>query len=426
MFNMSKPTRILITLVALALLAALAVPTSAQGDTGYPLAAITGGNIYLYGFGDAPQQVTETPAQNTLSLAWSPNGQVLAFTRWDENYTLALWVYDQPAGGAPVQAASGLLSGLPVTFSAENQLVYAVDTGQFEQTQGGVGGSIADVYTLDPSAGAAPQQIGSIVFGVGCGGGSSSPADWRYWTEAGTGPGGASSIFALTPQGLVYTTRCTGRGVALLNIQTGESTVLDDTLGNAAVSPDGSRLAGVVEGGQIVVIDLTTGQSTPLVAASGADQVAWAADGASLFYSTRQDTGQTLPATTDEQQQLAQALGIIDPSTLQMPVMAVSLHRIDPASGGDTTLYTAESYAIGRIIPTPDGQTVLFSEIPNLQMWVQQVISGQINPMADVGQQQLDTVPVTLFALNLSDGAVTAIGTDLNQAVLNNAVYSGS
>ena len=180
-------TRFVMLLAALALLAPFAT-ASAQGETSYPLAAISGGNVYLYGFGDAPQQVTESPAQNTLSMAWSPNGQYLALTRWDENYALALWVYDRQAGGAPVQVASGLISGLPVTFSADNQLVYAVDTGQFEQTDGGAGGSIAGVYTLDPAVGT-PQQIGTLTFGVGCGGGSSSRADWRYWAEAGTGPG---------------------------------------------------------------------------------------------------------------------------------------------------------------------------------------------------------------------------------------------
>ena len=416
-------TRFVMLLAALALLAPFAT-ASAQGETSYPLAAISGGNVYLYGFGDAPQQVTESPAQNTLSMAWSPNGQYLALTRWDENYALALWVYDRQAGGAPVQVASGLISGLPVTFSADNQLVYAVDTGQFEQTDGGAGGSIAGVYTLDPAVGT-PQQIGTLTFGVGCGGGSSSPADWRYWAEAGTGPGILHAVFALTPNGLVYSTRCTGGGVALLNTQSGESAVLSDTLGNAAVSPDGTRLAGVADG-QLTVIDLTSGASTPVAAQPGADQVAWAADGASLFYSTRQETGRTLPATAEEQQQLAQALGASDPSLLQFPVMTVGLYQVVLADGAVSTLYLAESYAIGRIIPTPDGQAVLLSEIPNLDLWVQQVTSGQINPMADVGQQQIDTVPVTLFALSLVDGSVTAVGTDLNQAVLNTGAYSAS
>ncbi|WP_119069075.1 hypothetical protein [Aggregatilinea lenta] len=416
-------TRFVILLAALALLVPFAT-ASAQGGPSYPLAAISGGNVYLFGFGDAPIQVTGTPAQNTLSMAWSPSGQYLAFTRWDENYALVLWLYDQQAGGAPVQVASGLTSGLPVTFSADNQLVYAVDTGQFEQSEVGPGGSITDVYTFDPATGT-PQQIGTFTFGVGCGGGSSSPADWRYWAEAGTGPGIAHAVFALTPEGLVYSMRCTGSGVALLNMQSGASTVLSDTMGNAVVSPDGMRVAGVADG-QLAVIDLATGQSTPVASQPGTDQVAWGADGTSLFYSTRQETGRTLPATPDEQQQLAQALGASDPSMLEFPVMTVGLYQVALADGTESTLYISEAYAIGRILPTPDGAAVLFSEIPNLDLWVQQVISGQINPTADVGQQQLDTVPVTLFALSLVDGSVTAVGTDLNQAVLNTAAYGGA
>ncbi len=105
--------------------------------------------------------------------------------------------------------------------------------------------------------------------------------------------------------------------------------------------------------------------------------------------------------------------------------MTVGLYQVALADGTESTLYISEGYAIGRILPTPDGAAVLFSEIPNLDVWVQQVTSGQINPMADVGQQQLDTVPVTLFALSLVDGSVTAVGTDLNQAVLNTAAYGG-
>jgi len=401
-------------------------PAAAQGDGSYPLAAITDGYVMLYGFGDGPQQVTQEPAQNTLDLEWSPNGEYLAFTQWDANYRLGLWLSGRDAR-PPIQVASGLMAGLPISFTADNHLIYAVDTGQFSQEPAaGVpgGGVVVEAYRLDPGANAEPQAIGSFVYGAGCGGGSSIPADWRYWAEAGTGPGIAANVLALTPSGLVHSTACMGRGVALLNLKTGEDVLLHETLGGVVVSPDGARVAGTGPEGQVMVVDLATGDVTAFSAAPGVDLLAWAADGQSLFYSTRQQTGESLPASAEEQEQLAQALGMIEPSAAQMPVMSVSLNQLDLASGESTTRYVAEAYAIGRIVPTPDGQTVLFSQIPNLHDWVAQVLNNTIDPMMDVGQQQLASVPVTLFALNLADDSVAGVGIDLNQAALNPAAYA--
>lgn len=422
---MLKRTRTYLPWLVAALLL-VAAPAAAQGDVSYPLAAVTEGHVMLYGFGDGPQQVTQEPAQNTLDLEWSANGEYLAFTQWDVNYSLGLWLSGRDAR-PPIQVASGLMAGLPISFTADNRLIYAVDTGQFsEQPAAGApgGGVVAEVYSLDPGANAEPQAIGRFVYGVGCGGGSSIPADWRYWAEAGTGPGIAASVLALTPSGLVHSTACVGRGVALLNLETGEDVLLDEHLGGAVVSPDGARVAGTGPDGQVMVIDLATREATAFSAAPGVDQLAWAADGQSLFYSARQETGESLPASAEEQEQLAQALGVVEPSAAQVPVMSVSLHQLDLASGENTTRYVAEAYAIGRIVPTPDGQTVLFSQIPNLHEWVAQVLNDAIDPMMDVGQQQLASVPVTLFALNLADDAVAGVGTDLNQAALNPAAYA--
>ena len=86
-----------------------------------------------------------------------------------------------------------------------------------------------------------------------------------------------------------------GRGVALLILKTGEDVLLHETLGGVVVSPDGARVAGTGPEGQVMVVDLATGDVTAFSAAPGVDLLAWAADGQSLFYSTRQQTGESRP-----------------------------------------------------------------------------------------------------------------------------------
>jgi hypothetical protein len=420
----------LIGLLALALIA-FGLPVRAQESAPpLPLAAIQNGDLWLFGLGAGPQQVTSAGVlQNNASLTWGPQGNTLAFTMPNPDGTLSLMLTDR-AGSEPVQLASGVAFGFPISFTAEGEILYAVSTQQYvEGAVNGGAGEVIELYTVAPQVGAAPELIGSLTFGVGCGGGSSIPADWMYWTETGTNPGGSSLVLALTPHGLVHSINCTGVGTALLDLASGESTPLGTDLGAVKVSPDGSQVVGVNNAvpwqgtGQTVQVDVATGTVTTLSTSGTPDQLVWSADGGSVFYSTRRESGETVAMTPEQQQQVTEALGLMEPVTL--PLWTASIHRLDLAIGQDTELYSTGAYAIGRMLPTPDGSALIFSQIPNLEAWAQTLASGQIADIwSQEGQAQLlGTVAVDLLRLDLNSGAVDPVGTGMQQAALIAAAY---
>jgi hypothetical protein len=412
-------------MLAFALLVLTALPVSAQGSL--PFAAVTQDQVILYGLSDTPQAIT-APGQfsNYFDLAWSPDGNTLALVVSDADFNSPLLVSDR-AGSPPITLVSKVISAFPLSFTADGQILYAVDTGEFIQRPDQPGGVLVNVFSSAPTVGATPTLVGRFEWIVGCGGGSSIPAHWRYWEEAKTGPGGSSLILALTPFGLVHSMNCTGVGTALLNPATDADVELGEQLGWARVSPDGTKVVGIsrenayAESGQLVVVDLATQTTTALPTAAPVvpDLVTWGADGSSVFYSAIQKVSD-VPGTPEGQQKLAEAIGYLEPTTL--PVNEAAIHRLNLSDNADTQIYAGDAFAVGRMIALPGGNALLFSLIPNVDDWVAGIVDGTIEAWAEDTPQRY--FQVELYYLDLASGAASLIGQDLSQVAFNTGAYS--
>src|SRR6185436_19747777 len=119
---------------------------------------------------------------------------------------------------------------------------------------------------------------------------------------------------------------------------------------------------------ELVLIDLETRNLTAVTTAAEPDHLAWLADG-SLFYSTQTQKGVLGENLTAEQK--ANIVKVFGSSDLQVPSNEVSIHKLNPTTGDDQVIYTASAYAIGRMAVTKDGQALVFSQIANLDKWLE-------------------------------------------------------
>lgn len=418
----------MLSLAALLLLI-VAAPVWAQESPMLPLAAINeDGQVVIAGPDQEPVSLAGLETFRRFDhLTWSPDGTLLAFVVQDDN-GFHLMITDR-AGSAPVRLVERVTPLMSISFTQDGQLVYTQGSGEMVDTGTGMGGEKLNVYTIAPQAGAIPMLLGSFVFGSGCGGGSSIPLHWRYWTETESGTSNSPLILELTPFGLLHSTNCRGVGTALLNLTTGTDTEIGTSLGWVAVSPNGAQAVGISKewshalAGSLMLVDLATLNVSTLVAVSDRviDQVTWgAARSGAIFYSTQAETGQVIPTTPEEQQKFGEIIGTGGPDTF--PVYAVTIHRFTLADNLDVQVYQGSAYAATRLTPLPDGSALIFSQIPNLERWIALVV----DPTFDIstpegGQQALAATAVELYSLNLADGSVTLIGTGLNRAAVNTA-----
>lgn len=403
-------------LIALAVLGNSALAQNA----GVPFAAIQNGNLTLFDANGAMTAISSPANRGFLNLVWSPDGSKIAYIVYDEQYQTRLMVADTASGQATMLDTGPLEAGFPVTFTTEGNILYASPSGDPANPAPEYR---VDIKRIQPQAGAQPEIIANVAHGVGCGGGSPMPTDWQYWTE--TGFGGDPLALAMTSVGLLHSTSCSGVGLALLNLDTNEDTPIGENLGRIAVSPDSTKAAAVrtqfADTGPIrslVTIDLTTLAVTELQTPAQPDQVAWGADSRLLYSSIERGTAANLfNGLSDEQRQrINTSLGYELPAD-SVPFNRISIHQFDPASSQDTTIYTGDAFAIGRMRVTADGSALLFSQIPNPDRWIQGLAEGTLDIMADAdGRLQRAAVPITLYRLNLDgDGTPALVGEGIEQ-----------
>jgi hypothetical protein len=361
---------------------------SAQSVATPPVAAVTGGQLTLYGLNGGAQTVTSGSISN---LVWSGDGQHLALTVWNGQSTL---MRTDRHGSAPVTVAQSV-SYFPATFSADSsRILYAVDGSSDETTNvNGVPQLPVRIYSQDVNGGEA-TVIGEFLFGIGCGGGSPFPMDMVYNTE--TGFSGRALTFAHTDAGILYSANCAGIGLGLFNTSTGESSLLSGDATRAALSPNGSQVAAIING-SIAVFNLASGGQQTISTGYAADQIGWR-DNSMLVYSARHLMDSPLPLSTEEAQALANRYGM---SSDDVPRYNVSIHQLS-LSGGETQLYRGPGWAVGRMFVSQG--TLYFSLVPNGEAWVEALATGQ---------NEWNAVTVTLFQLT---GSALEAGSDVGQA----------
>jgi hypothetical protein len=165
-------------------------------------------------------------------------------------------------------------------------------------------------------------------------------------------------------------------------------------------------------GNTLSFVNSEKGPYTQIQPAAVPDQVGFGLPGSSeIFYSSRKAIGPTpLPAG------IADILGGI---FFQMPTSyEVSLHRFSLRTGVDDTLYTAQAYGIGRIALTADGGTVIFSQTPNPDVWVQALADKRL-ATADLTTGAGTFAQTDVYALSLADNSVVKLGQNWDQLALN-------
>jgi hypothetical protein len=423
----------LLIMCALSLTGVLSVQaqTTLQ-DVPLQAAGLWQNNLYVYGPLDTLSLITNEPG-NFKNPVW--HGNTLAYLQLDENYLGDLWVSVDMQ--APVLLAADLDTLYPISFTSDGLLLYAMVNPNNNTNSGN--DYLFDLFTIAPVSGAVPILIGSFgneEMAIGCGGGSSLPTDWQRWEEVGFG--GQSVVLQMTAYGILHSMDCVGERTGLLDLATGRDVELGQSFAIAALSPDGSMLAGRIgnraatESAQLATIDLSNFTVQTYETADIPDQVAWSADGASLFYSTQQMLDTLIPVTDSEREALRNS-GVIEPvspSTVGFPTFSVGIRRFDLASGDDSIIYqgSEDVFSIGRMFGLADKDVLVFTQIPNLQAWITAIAAGQFNSNGDVNsrQEQIATVPVSVFALNLGTQQLTTINVGVNLYTPNIAAISPS
>lgn len=408
---MSRSTPLwLLPVVLVVQVLALSLTQNAQAqDDSFELAALQNGVPLLANASGAAQPIPAPPG-DIVSMAWSPDGQKLALVVRDENYRYRLFV-SGPGMSAAIPLDSGnRVQPLGATFAPDGTILYAAGCQPSQ-----VPGCIVDLRRIAPEADAQPVTLGQFEYPVLSGGGAPNPSIYQLRRET-TYP-----ALQWTPLGIVHVYA----GAFLLNPATGE----DRLLGNFnpfVVSPDGTMAASVrypVEVGQdiysLVLIDLATGAVTDLPTLEQPDRVAWALDG-SIIYSTRTPVrditagmSETDRTTVDEA--LVCSLGTVSFCRLLTTANTVRIQRLDLVTGVETTRFTGDAYAVGRMQEAADGSLV-FSLIPNIDAWAQAIVSGQLDPMSDTFDEESRAfVPITVYSLAADETTAVQVGTNLEQ-----------
>ncbi len=209
-----------------------------------------------------------------------------------------------------------------------------------------------------------------------------------------------------------------GERTALLNPDTQETIELGDHFGSVRLSPDRSRLVGLLYGDNptLGTLDLSTQAVQTYDTAMTPDQVAWSSTSAEVFYTVREARDEALPMTPEEQEVVNRSFGVPG-EVFAFPEYTVQIHQLTLMTGADTTLYSApvNTASIGRLFINRQ-HTLIFSQIPNLQDWIAAMAAGRFDPSspADSTALQLATVPVTVLNLNLGTADLLTIGSNVN------------
>jgi hypothetical protein len=180
------------------------------------------------------------------------------------------------------------------------------------------------------------------------------------------------------------------------------------------------RLAGR-SGDQIIVTDLDAMTDFSFRPNERAELLAWDRDG-NLFYTVREESVDLLVGTNEEERAAIREALYEAPDTLL--AYNVSIRYVDVTSGAEEILYEAYAYGIGRILPNPYRDELYFSQIPNLEEWIEYVASGATDLSNYASVEWFGPIQTSLYRLDLNTRQVELIGTGLNQATINFAAMS--
>ncbi len=363
--------------ILLMLLAALGSAAQAQDNGGDvpPFASVEQGVLILNdSLGEARDVFS---AHNFQHLAWNAEGTKLAFILRDRDYVASLGVVDAASSEVILFQTERLEYGFNLNWTLDGRILFATYSPANEPVAGGA--YLVDIQAVMPETGAIPEVLGSFEFGTGCGGGSPLPADRVYWSET-SGFRGFFLTLTDTPYGILHSLNCGGVGVGLLDPATGETITIAPNFAKVVASPDRSHAVGVEldfedhSVSRTLVYDLHTLEAVEVSLAGEPDQIMWSSDGENLYYSTRTPGDNLIAGLTDDQRLF---LNELFGSTMEeVPSYVAAIRRVHLTANTDEILYQGNAYAIGRIVET--GGTLYFSQIPNLDVWLEKLLNGDV------------------------------------------------
>lgn len=339
----------------------------------------TDGEVYLASVDRMPGQaitadVTVTLTEDTLSFLqynhlygyyrWSPDGTQVAFLDGQEHRLLATDV----RGSAPVVLAENLALLYPPTWSPDGtEIAYVTPTDAMNNNN-----QVMAIYAVPaPLNGAAgsPRLVATFEQGVGCGGASFDPSDALRERQVGY-MGNPLTFTWLNDGSILFSNHCSGLGLARLDLTTGVTTVISPDVARVALSPDQSRIAGIIfdanrQNTTLVVVDLRGGEPQTVALDFLPDQVAWAADGVSLYTSSR-----TLLEWVGDPTSGGPAAG----------EYTVRLWQVEPATGAAQELAQYTAHSIGTMTAAPGGTGLVYTVIGSARTSVTGLENGQIIP----------------------------------------------
>ncbi|MCU0498473.1 MAG: hypothetical protein MUF87_14070 [Anaerolineae bacterium] len=365
----------LVLLLALLFLSLFTV--NAQETTLPAFATVENDQLVLY---DAEGNRSEivSAANGFRDPIWSPDGSRVAFLMFNAEFSPQLGIVEVATATHFLLDAPLLDSTFNPSWTSDGRLLY-VAQNQDEESPDPMA-LMADMMVIEPAPDAQPEKLGSFGLGIGCGGGSTLPADWIYWEET-NGLGGFFLPLVETDFGIVHSTDCGGEKLALFDPASGTSTVLVEKFAKAVVSPDRTRVVGLELNyddrslSRTLIYDLATAEIRDLGLDVEPDQVRWSADGNSLYYSVQiYDRNLTDDLTDEQKNQLSTDLGY---EMFEVPGNRVEIYQISVDGGASTLIYNAPAYAIGRIIDTASG--LYITQIPNMDGWLQALTDGTLS-----------------------------------------------
>lgn len=334
-----------------------------------PLAHMFMQDVFLATLNDIPgRSITANPQVERRYLAFSPDGLYVSYLDATDG---RLRVLDAAEGLSPRRLADDAYAAFPPTWSPDSlRLAYAVATDRTDTD----GLPLVDIVAL-PRDGGDPETLGAFPFDSTCLAEPSDPADDPYFLEAGAG--GADNVLVwMTGDRFLVSTQCAG-GLGLLDVAAATITALPGDLRGGVPSPDRTQVLSHNDNG-LVLLDFESWERTNLNVGPNVTQVAWGADGETVYYST-----ETLvdSVTLDDPADSARGAEVFGFWPVTVGVYDVALYRVDLVSNQKTLLWRGPGRGIGRISAAPDGSGVLFSLIPS-SLLVSEAFQARSDPLA--------------------------------------------
>ena len=226
------------------------------------LVFIRNDNLWLLDNGIEKQLIndaisTEIPYWTGLSELWysnpqiSPDGNKIAYLKNTTTDSRTLVISDTN-GKNVKQLANDVEWTIPIIqWSNNSQKIYYPSSEGMEM----IAVISVDVATSEK------EKHGQFALKSGCGGRSSDPADHISAAENITSVGGGVQIFNLSPRNdyIVHTTACTGTGLGIFELSTKQDRKLDDKAMRAVISPNGQRVAAILDN-NILIFEASTGK----------------------------------------------------------------------------------------------------------------------------------------------------------------------